>query len=66
MPKNAVVAHKTGTMPGTANDVAIVTSGKDHVAIAIFTKKGTAKLELREDDLAAAARAAFDAVLTAP
>ncbi|MEA2462296.1 MAG: beta-lactamase class [Acidobacteriota bacterium] len=66
MPANAVVTHKTGTMPGTANDAAIVTAGGQHVALVVFTKKGTSKLELIEDDLAAVARAAFDAVLSAP
>jgi beta-lactamase class A len=35
----ATVAHKTGTMPGTTNDVALITlpSG-EHIALAIFTK----------------------------
>jgi beta-lactamase class A len=66
MPANAVVTHKTGTMPGTANDVAIVTLGDEHVVVAVFTKKGTSELELREDDIAAAARAAFDAVMKRP
>jgi len=41
LPTGAVVAHKTGTMPGVFNDVGIITSadGKHHIAIAIFTKK---------------------------
>ena len=36
----SVVAHKTGQMPGTLNDAAIVTSpdGKHHIAIVVFTK----------------------------
>jgi len=40
MPAGTIVAHKTGNMPGTGNDVAIVTSadGKHHMAIAVFTK----------------------------
>ena len=40
MPAATIVAHKTGTMPGTSNDVAIVSSldGKHHVAIAVLTK----------------------------
>jgi hypothetical protein len=29
----------------------------------VFTKKGTSKEQVREDDLAAVARAAFDAVV---
>lgn len=36
----SIVAHKTGNMPGTANDVGIVSTidGKHHIAIAVFTK----------------------------
>jgi len=65
MPAGSIVAHKTGTMPGTCNDAAIVTStgGKHHVVVVVFTKTGKAELESREDDLAAAARAAYDAVV---
>lgn len=61
VPRGATVTHKTGTMPGTANDVAIVTSpdGKDHVVIATLSKSGKAKLEDREDDLAAVARKVY-------
>lgn len=41
LPHGAIVAHKTGTMPGVFNDVGIITSanGKHHIAIAVFTKK---------------------------
>ncbi|MEA2342216.1 MAG: beta-lactamase class [Thermoanaerobaculia bacterium] len=41
LPSGAVVAHKTGTMPGVFNDVGIITSAdsKHHIAIAVFTKK---------------------------
>ncbi len=68
VPRGATVTHKTGTMPGTANDVAIVTSpdGKDHVVIAIFTKKGTATLEDREDDIAAVASAVWRELTSSP
>jgi beta-lactamase class A len=47
LPPGAVVAHKTGTMPGVFNDVGIITSadGKHHIAIAIFTKKAVAQDE---------------------
>jgi len=40
LPKGATFAHKTGTMPGTFNDVGIITSpdGKHHIAIAMFVK----------------------------
>src|SRR6185369_8854220 len=40
IPAGATLAHKTGTMPGTVNDVGIITSpdGVNHIAIAIFVK----------------------------
>jgi beta-lactamase class A len=43
LPAGATLAHKTGTMPGTANDVGIITmpGGKHHVLIAIFMKAAT-------------------------
>ena len=41
VPAGCIVAHETGAMPGTTNDVALVTSpdGKHHMAIAVFTKR---------------------------
>jgi beta-lactamase class A len=47
LPAGAIVAHKTGTMPGVFNDVGIITSadGKHHIAIAIFTKKAAEQSE---------------------
>jgi beta-lactamase class A len=47
LPAGAIVAHKTGTMPGVFNDVGIITSadGKHHIAIAIFTKKAAEQNE---------------------
>ncbi len=55
VPAGSVVAHKTGTRPGTVNDAAIVTSpdGKDHVVLVIFSKAGTSPEKKREDDVAA-------------
>jgi len=42
LPAGAVVAHKTGTMPGVLNDVAIVTTpGGRHLALAILTRDGS-------------------------
>jgi beta-lactamase class A len=64
MPEGAVIVHKTGTMPGTVNDAGIVVVGNDVVAVVVFTKRGSSAPEQdREDDLAAAARAAYDAVI---
>jgi beta-lactamase class A len=66
VPKGSIVAHKTGTMPGTVNDAAIVTSpdGKDHVVLVVFSRAATTTdVEVREDDVAAAAKKAYDAVV---
>ncbi|HEX6087415.1 MAG TPA: class A beta-lactamase [Thermoanaerobaculia bacterium] len=40
LPPGATFVHKTGTMPGTTNDVGIIVSpdGKQHIVLAIFTK----------------------------
>lgn len=50
MPAGAVLAHKTGSMPGTANDVGIVMTldGKNRVAIAVFTKASAMSEEDRD------------------
>ena len=52
VPRGAKVAHKTGTMPGTTNDVAIIAlPNGEHIALAIFTKasKRDVKAEAEED-----------------
>lgn len=63
-PAGSVVWHRPGTMPGTANDTGIIRlPNGEHVAIAVFTKGSKkAALEAREDDIAAAARAALAAL----
>jgi beta-lactamase class A len=63
VPSGATVVHKTGTMPGTTNDVAIVTSDEGDIAIAIFTKSATSERAVIEDDIAAVARAAYEYLL---
>jgi beta-lactamase class A len=65
VPAGSVVAHKTGTMPGTVNDAAIVTSpdGKSHVVLVVFSRGGTSPESVREDDVAAAAKTAYAAVM---
>ncbi|MFL6244559.1 MAG: class A beta-lactamase, partial [Thermoanaerobaculia bacterium] len=62
MPAGSIVAHKTGTMPGVVNDAAIVTSpdGKNHYVIVVFSKAGTSGEKVREDDVAAAAKKAYE------
>jgi beta-lactamase class A len=62
MPKGAVVAHKTGTMPGVTNDVGIITSpdGKQHILVAIFTKQSQNRVvEEREKIVAEMARQVY-------
>ena len=61
-PADAVVAHKTGTMPGTVNDVGIITSpdGRHHVLVAVFTKGGrTSTMTEREKVVADITRAIY-------
>lgn len=62
IPPGAVVAHKTGTMPGTTNDAGVIISpdGENHIALAIFTK-GSKSDNTRdaEDDIAAITRAVY-------
>jgi beta-lactamase class A len=65
VPQGATVTHKTGTMPGTHNDVAVITSpdGANHIAIAIFTKAASSKSEDCEDDIAAVARGVYEVLM---
>lgn len=61
VPAGVKVAHKTGTWTLGANDVGILESpdGKQHVAIAVFTKNGKATTEQREKVIAAIAGAVY-------
>lgn len=62
LPAGSIIAHKTGAMPGTSNDVAIVTSpdGKHHMAIAVFTK-GSRQSDVEQDAVVREfARTAYD------
>jgi beta-lactamase class A len=61
LPKGTVVAHKTGTMPGTTNDVAIIDG---RYIIVIFTKASKITNEEVEPDIAAVARTAYEALTT--
>jgi beta-lactamase class A len=62
-PSGASVANQTGTLPGAANDVGIITSpnGRDHVAIAVFTRGGgnRSTLTQRERAVASITRAVY-------
>jgi|SRR5215212_3720766 len=63
VPQGVVVAHKTGTMPGTTNDAAILNR---RIVLVIFTKRSTSPDEDAEADIAAVARAAYDALTRSP
>lgn len=53
LPPGASVAHKTGTMPGTVNDVGVVTTADgQHVVVAFFTKRGPADQKPQEAAIA--------------
>ena len=61
-PASASVAGRTGTMPGTVNDVGIITSpnGRDHVLMVVFTKGGkTSTMNQRERAVADITRAVY-------
>jgi len=62
LPKDTVVAHKTGTIGRTTNDVGIVylPNGAGHVIVAAFVKESDEDVEVRERAIAEVARAAHD------
>jgi beta-lactamase class A len=62
LPANTVVAHKTGTIGGSTNDVGIITlpDNAGHVAIAVFIKSSEKDMATRERVIAEIARAAHD------
>ena len=62
LPPDAPVAHKTGTIGGTTNDVGIVTlpEGAGHVAIAVFVKASDKEIPEREKVIAQIARSVYD------
>ena len=68
LPEGTEVAHKTGTIGGTTNDVGIITlsDGAGHVAIAVFVKASEKDVAQRERAIAEIARAAHDYFLFNP
>lgn len=62
LPEETEVAHKTGTIGKTLNDVGILTlpNGAGHVIVAAFVKKSDRPEAERERAIAEAARAAHD------
>jgi len=61
LPPETEVAHKTGSIGGTINDVGIVTlpDNAGHVVVALFVKQGT-KSEASEKAIAEIARTVYD------
>ena len=68
LPDGAIVAHKTGTIGGTTNDVGILTlpGGAGHVAISVFVKESTKPVADRERVIAQLSRAVHDFFLFRP
>ena len=68
LPADTEVAHKTGTIGGTTNDVGIITlpDGAGHVAIAVFVKSSEKEVPQRERAIAEIARASHDYFLFNP
>ena len=62
LPPDAEVAHKTGTIGGTTNDVGIVTlpDGAGHVVLAMFVKESDEDIPTRERAIAQISRAIYD------
>lgn len=67
MPAGTVIAHKTGTIGGTVNDVGVMTlpEGKGQVVIAVFIKQSDRSMEERERVIAEIARSVRDYFLLA-
>src|SRR4029453_16180467 len=68
LPLGTEVAHKTGTIGGTTNDVGIVTlpDNAGHVAIAVFVKSSEKEVAVRERAIAEIGRAVHDFFLFQP
>lgn len=62
LPPETVVAHKTGTIGGTTNDVGIIElpDGRGHVVVVAFVRESEEDVDEREDAIAQAARAVYD------
>ena len=68
LPQGTKIAHKTGTIGGTTNDVGIITlpDNAGHVAIAVFVKSSEKDGSARERAIAEIARAVHDFFLFQP
>ncbi len=65
LPAGTPVAHKTGTISSTTNDVGIITlpGGRGHLAIAIFVKGSKVGVRARERAIASAAAVVYNHVM---
>ncbi len=68
LPAGTVVAHKTGSLGGVADDVGVITlpDGAGHVAISVFTKGFSKPAEGSEKAVAEIARTVYDYFLLVP
>jgi beta-lactamase class A len=68
LPEGTEIAHKTGTIGASTNDVGIITlpDGAGHIAIAVFVKASEKELPVRERAIAEIARAVHDFFLFQP
>jgi beta-lactamase class A len=68
LPQGTEIAHKTGTIGGTTNDVGIITlpDNAGHVVIAAFVKSSEKDVTARERAIAEIARAVHDFFLFQP
>jgi beta-lactamase class A len=68
LPEGTEIAHKTGTIGGTANDVGIITlpDNAGHVVVAAFVKSSQKDVPARERAIAEIARAVHDFFLFQP
>ncbi len=62
LPAGTAVAHKTGTIGGTSNDVGVISlpHDKGHVVVAVYIKKSSSSYEQRDRSIAEVARAVHD------
>jgi len=68
LPQGTEIAHKTGTIGGTTNDVGIITlpDSAGHIVIAVFVKSSEKEVAARERAIAEIARAVHDFFLFQP
>ena len=62
LPSGTPVAHKTGTIGGSSNDVGVITlpNGKGHLIVAVYIKGSPLTYEQRDRAIAEVARSAHD------